>query len=375
MAMPSADTEALAGSYRLTPGAGVTGGRPVLAPGRLAQVVRGQQPHDVPDVIASLFAICGHAHRHAATLALAAARGEPARGESSASLVLETARDHLRTIAIEWPQRTVPTPLAPALDWLRGCPLPLAGRPAAPPEAMTALLSRFSTWFEASVLREPAAEWLATHTDAASLARWCADRASDLQPAFCLDAMRSHIDSWRPDARCLTLSADAGVRDAELRRFCADLLADAAFAQQPLWRGDPAENGPWARIRHAGTASWLTDSVWTRLCSRWIELVQIAAAAGSGNVDGLLGAGCVAVEAGSGLGWCEMARGTLFHWTRLDPDGKVRDWLVVAPTEWNFHPHGTLSRCIGQLATGDGGTALALAAAFDPCVPCSVAAR
>jgi hypothetical protein len=368
----SRDTELIAGSYRLTPGVGVAGERPLLAPGRLAQVLRGQRPDDVPGVIASLFTLCGHAHRDAARLALAAARDAGSHDERSVSLVLETARDHLRTIALEWPQRIVPTPVAPALDWLRGCPLPIAGRPAASNDTSTALLSRFSGWFEQSVLREPADAWLAAHGDAASLATWCAERAKDVQPAFCLDVMRPHLDSWRPAARCLVLSADAQQRGAELRRLAADLRAEPAFAQQPLWCGEPAENGPWARMRDAGTGAWLTTSAWTRLCSRWIELVRIAAAARSGDAGGLLGAGCVALEPGCGIGWCEMARGTLFHWTRLDASGSVCDWVVIAPTEWNFHPRGVLSHCVRELPAGDADTAFALAAAFDPCVPCRV---
>ena len=69
-----------------------------------------------------------------------------------------------------------------------------------------------------------------------------------------------------------------------------------------------------------------------------------------------------------------MARGLLFHWVRLDHAGAVVDYRVLAPTEWNFHPAGTLARSLAALAPNDGARARTLAAAFDPCVACTVVA-
>jgi hypothetical protein len=46
---------------------------------------------------------------------------------------------------------------------------------------------------------------------------------------------------------------------------------------------------------------------------------------------------------------------------------------VLAPTEWNFHPQGALALALAARAPQDVGAAQTLAAAFDPCVECSVA--
>jgi len=67
-----------------------------------------------------------------------------------------------------------------------------------------------------------------------------------------------------------------------------------------------------------------------------------------------------------------MARGLLLHWVQLDGDGAVRDYRVLAPTEWNFHPDGALARAVAALAPVDLDAARLLAAAYDPCVTCTV---
>ena len=72
------------------------------------------------------------------------------------------------------------------------------------------------------------------------------------------------------------------------------------------------------------------------------------------------------------IGWCEMARGLLLHWVQLDPSGQVQDYRVLAPTEWNFHPAGALARAIADLPPHDVASAHILAAAYDPCVDCTV---
>ncbi len=67
-----------------------------------------------------------------------------------------------------------------------------------------------------------------------------------------------------------------------------------------------------------------------------------------------------------------MARGLLLHWVALEPDGSVADYRVLAPTEWNFHPGGALARTLAALPADAGDAARTLAAAFDPCVACTL---
>ena len=86
----------------------------------------------------------------------------------------------------------------------------------------------------------------------------------------------------------------------------------------------------------------------------------------------LLASGALHLAPGQTLAWCEMARGLLLHWVQLDAEGAVQDYRVLAPTEWNFHPDGALGRAVAALAPLETAAARALAAAFDPCVVCTV---
>jgi Ni,Fe-hydrogenase I large subunit len=69
-----------------------------------------------------------------------------------------------------------------------------------------------------------------------------------------------------------------------------------------------------------------------------------------------------------------MARGLLLHWVQLDHRGAVSGYRLVAPTEWNFHPQGALAQALRALQPQDLDSARLLAAAFDPCVQCSIEA-
>jgi Ni,Fe-hydrogenase I large subunit len=122
----------------------------------------------------------------------------------------------------------------------------------------------------------------------------------------------------------------------------------------------------------AGSAA----SAWARLEARWQELQDIAAAPrlpDHATHDPLLSSGALSLGAGQAIAWCEMARGLLLHWVQLDSHGAVAQYRVLAPTEWNFHPQGALALALAALDAQDRSAAQTLAAAFDPCVECSVA--
>lgn len=375
---PPPSDDALAGAYELRPGRApaVVGQRPVLGEGRLAALLRGLRGEAVGQVLTSVFTLCAHAHRRTGALAMAAARGESGAPVDEALLLVETARDHLRSIALDWPQRAGDPGAAPDLAWLRGCPLRLAGAPIDDPGRARGTLGELGGWLQRDVLLAPPADWLARHREPAALARWCEEDAARLPPARCLAAWHATTAHLSPPARCLdVLPAGEQARQANLRALALHIAGDPAFVQQPTWGGAPAENGPWARQRHLRAGATLTASVWTRLTSRWLELVEIAAhGAEAADAGPLLAAGAFAPGPGEGIAWCEMARGLLFHWVRVDGRGTVTDYRVLAPTEWNFHPAGTLASQVARLDPGDTAAALALAAAFDPCVACGIVA-
>ena len=74
---------------------------------------------------------------------------------------------------------------------------------------------------------------------------------------------------------------------------------------------------------------------------------------------------------GLGLAQVEAARGRLVHGVVVEGDA-VRDYAILAPTEWNFHPRGGLAGALAGLDADDEdalrGQAGLLIEAVDPCV-------
>ena len=375
--------DALIGQYQLHPGAAhsIVGQRPVLAAGRLAALLRGQRGEQVGRTLSSVFTLCAHAHRRAAQMALAAAHGgapEAFPTDAPVLLWLETARDHLRSIALDWPQRLPGVGLdAHGLDWLRDCPLQLGTvRPA--PDATIAgqTLASLRHWLEQRVLDDDAQVWLARCRAPDALAAWCTAQAERWSPARRLAAWQPLAQKLTPATRCLDLlDDDLTQQSANMQELAQTLAADPDFVQRPTWRGQCAETGAWSRLRHRQGQSQTLHNAWTRLSARWLELVEIAVAdplGGNQSTAPLLAIGSLGLGQGRALAWCEMARGLLLHWVDLDADGAVQDYCVLAPTEWNFHPQGALAHTLAALEPGDTQAARTLAAAFDPCVACTV---
>lgn len=379
---------ALAGHFVLQPGqrTAIVGTRPIAADGLLSKLLKGQHFAATQARLGHVFTLCAHAHQRACALAFAAAgqagpnrasESQPASHATATStppqplplalLRWETARNHLRSIALEWPQRIGEPPLqAAAMDWLRSCPVPLAG--AAQPSVPQA-------WAALAALRD----WLAQDAcfPAQCLARWYAQGKDLTVPLRALEV----------------LSDDTAAQQLRLRQLGYALATQPGFTHSPLWQGACAETGPWTRLRHqrrsakplahqAATDALKTrDSAqpvtaWTRLEARWQELQDIAAApalALDASHDPLLSSGAQHLGEGKAIAWCEMARGLLLHWVQLDSHGAVAQYRVLAPTEWNFHPQGALAEALTARAPTDHAAAQTLAAAFDPCVECSVA--
>ena len=128
----------LAGQYLLQPGSNpsIVGSRPVMGGARLGRLLRGQQGDGVVQTLGNVLTLCAHAQRRTARMVLRSAEHqEPAQvaPESTLSLQLETARDHLRSMALDWPQRQSQSVQPAQLKWLIGCRFPLA----TPPHALT----------------------------------------------------------------------------------------------------------------------------------------------------------------------------------------------------------------------------------------------
>ncbi len=372
----------LAGSYTLRPGVAhsIEGHRPVVGNGTLGRLLRGQQGEAVERSLGQLFGLCSHAHRRAARLALNAAHPHPERrllNEPPVLLWLETARDHLRSMAVDWPRRQPGLPPKPdSLAWLRDCPLSMShtAQQTTEDQAWKAL-TQLRCWLEDRLLGQPTGSWLIQHREPDALARWCRSHAPNLPPAQALHTWHETAHALAPATHHLDLlDTDPARQAAALQALAHTVASDDDFAQRPTWLGQGAETGPWTRLRHRNKTSTATTA-WTRLSARWTELMEIAAIkphTPAQLMPDVLASGALRVAEGQAIAWCEMARGLLLHWVQLDAQGRVADYRVLAPTEWNFHPQGVLAKALTTLAPQDTASAWALAAAFDACVDCQV---
>ena len=346
----------LTGSYRLRPGQprSIVGSRPVVHANTLVRVLRGQTGPALVRTVGSLFSLCAHAHQRVAALAFNAACQdlEPLTVAPLMHHRLETVRDHLRSMALDWPAR-----------------LQLA-RPQA--RRLLALVG-------GSVMQGASAP-MTTHQVAQALAQLhlafdATDSSLYSSPLPALCEWTGLAERLQPPLAALdVLSLDAQVQSESLRTL-AQAMTDPDFVQAPVWRGKCAETGAWTRLRHRASPHRRGLSAWTRLVSRWQEVRDIAAATpltDATHHDTLLSSGALALGEHCAIAWCEMARGLLCHCVKLDDQGRVADYRVLAPTEWNFHPQGALALALGDLAPDDVAAARCLAAAFDACVACEI---
>ena len=183
-------------------------------------------------------------------------------------------------------------------------------------------------------------------------------------------------------AACLTVGNDFEI----IARLASE---GVRYAAAPDLHGAVPETGPWARL-HAGAATNprpadRSETVAARLQARLDEIVRMPrmlCGLATGDDDSSLVDAAVTgyrLGEGSGAAAVETARGRLYHHVELDSGDRVSRFNCLAPTEWNFHPHGALARMLrgATIQPDSRGRAAVerLVVAFDPCVGYSVTVR
>jgi len=147
---------------------------------------------------------------------------------------------------------------------------------------------------------------------------------------------------------------------------------DGRFLAHPTWAGQCHETGPYARQADHSLVAGQVGGLLARLTAFLVELAGCCE-----DMEALIpelaerpAARTVPDGSGVGVAQVEAPRGRLAHWVELR-DGKIRDWKILAPTEWNFHPEGALASGLLGGACGEGCVqAVKLAIiALAPCVP------
>jgi hypothetical protein len=316
-------SSSLLGTLRVTPGAAqpLAYVRPTAGAGWLRRIVAGRPAAEVPDLLASLFALCSEQHRSTAHRALTAARGSTVEADAHDHAYLRAAclREHCVFWALFW----AGTPYA--VD-LRGLPRLLAG----------------------------------TDTPQARLAEFARTRIFDTAQRWLVD--------HRAVTTALTLSLDVSSllddSTATLPLLAAELRNDPNFAEHASFLARPKETGAFQRAA-LPLAERRARHAYDLFAARLFDMTQLI------EQERWLRAGAVALGNGQAIAYTEIARGLLFHWVQLSASGVVADYRVITPTDFCLHPQGALATRLRADKLTNESVALLLAA-FDPCVPCEI---
>lgn len=311
----------------------------------LNALLRGKQPEDALRMIPMLFSLCGQAQAAAAASALEAAASNTT---PSIPLLRE------RRVLMEALQETL---------WRLLLDLPHIMRAPAHPELLATLrraladclaLKHETDWQNAiAELEKAVAEALLA--DAATELNEIEDAEGLIQAlnkaptstALLLAECWSRDEHSPGSAVTLMPCADPALLLANLAPTLRD---DTSFPLRPTWQGHAIETGALARMQYYPPIARLLEqsgpSTGLRLIARLLEVGALFSRLRAPElpVDSYVRA--APCGAGAGIASVQNARGLLLHRVALDKHGRIADYCLVAPTEWNFHPAGSCAQGI-----------------------------
>ncbi|MFZ2103722.1 MAG: nickel-dependent hydrogenase large subunit [Oricola sp.] len=346
-------------------------------PVNVSPLLAGKRPEEVTPVISAIYGICANAQAHAAALALEAALGKRACRETMTARALvtatETLRENLLRIALDWPRLLGKDPqgasVRAAMNFvprmrtaLFGDADPFALDAKAEPdfETAAAIIAEAEALLAETVFGEPLDLWLKRRGH--------------------LGLLDWSVSAARPAADLIAHLAEKGwIGTAGLGRDTAFFDAET-LARLPLMKdlaGHVPETTLYARRAKAGPVASLSSSgLGARFAARLAELALLPV-----EMRQLLDGDGVARTVSrasqlAGVGVVDAARGLLVHSVRIE-DGRVAEYRIVSPTDWNFDANGVAARCLASLdGYGDAEEKVMLAHlvvnAIDPCVAYAV---
>lgn len=352
-------------------------------PTRATRLLEGKSIGQALTTIPLLFSICSKAQSIAAIRAIESgleiSAGHSIEQRRRQLLDLETLREHLWRVILDWPgfySQTADATHAARVVRLANELLQHAAEDGAcltRPGLDDLPTSDHSTQHGSKELRAAMerelyamdlTDWL--HIDLVGLQRWITKADTPLT------RMLNHVllNQWQSlgttDVRFLPL-LNPDVLITRLDAANAD-----AFVAQPDWDGlTHYETGALARVADHALIRQLHalhgPGLLVRLVARLVETAQIGVRLAAQPDD----AGDIEIGCHSGLGIAEAARGRLYH-RAVVRDGNIGYYRVLAPTEWNFHPRGPAVRALGDIDIKDQVVARQQAEllihAIDPCV-------
>jgi hypothetical protein len=339
----------------------------------------GQSPKHALEVIPRIHHLCGYAQSFAALGAIRQATEiNPPEQTLLAQRCLveaEIIREHGLRILLDWARflGEAPSPAAKSLArFPAACRQALFGNGPAfaantfaqpNPDHWRAAVSTMAETVREHIFGMSVDDWPAGYGNDRD--RWIDDNAT-IAARF-LHAVRRENAA---DLGICGIQPLAELADDPLREHLAGPDADD-FVARPTWDGQPRENSALPRATPQTSAPGLLNRLLARL-----DHVAGLVSAMNRSLDAIVDASKAADQekptcGGTGLGRADSARGRLYHYAAID-SGRITDYRILAPTEWNFHPQGVVAEGLKTLNWIDESTVRQRAAwfinAIDPCV-------
>ncbi|MHB8353638.1 MAG: nickel-dependent hydrogenase large subunit [Burkholderiales bacterium] len=327
---------------------------------QIFHLLEGQAPESAVQMVRMVFNVCGHAQGAAAAAAVAAVRGGVLADQATLerSIAGEAMQEHLWHLLLDWPlQLDLPQAKDDFIRWYSLLRSSATGN---------ADMKTVGDELEARWLGISAKEWLALGS-LADLQEWYRD--VDSPAVRLLSAL---------DKRDAAAGISPGV--ALLPSWTAmqiieewGSLSDASFAALPNYQGSAAETGMLCDVVQTPMLEDVLRRRPSRLLARVLARVYDALHMIGGGYHGRLDS--AQTPDGAGLAVVRTARGLLLHRVRLSAE-RIKDYLTVAPTEWNFHPNGALTVGLQGMQVVDPEKLMRLCRmqvlSLDPCVETTV---
>ncbi|WP_027157825.1 Ni,Fe-hydrogenase I large subunit [Methylobacter luteus] len=358
--------------------------RIVSARPEATRVLLGKTPEQVLASVPLLFTLCGNAQCYAALQACRAAVGMDAEPEPDAAremlVQLETLREHAWRILLDWPglvglepdKKAVASLLKFDAQFKRhlfrdGEAYKLDSRLDIDAMPLMRLAAELEALIDTSIFNGRLDGFRAI-TGEAQLRDWLWQNAA--LPAHLLNDL--YVQDWpavgRNDIACLP-ELDNETLNRQMQQY--DLTV---FCRAPHWQDRCVETTPlnrqWSHPLIAELRSRYGNGLMVRFLACLLEVAAIPLRLS--RLTGRKAKPAIAPNAdGIGLAQVQAARGLLIHRLELR-QGRVYDYRIVAPTEWNFHSEGVIAQGLKQLKTEDPNAlrrqAELLINAVDPCV-------
>ncbi|MCP3688234.1 MAG: hypothetical protein GY784_07460 [Gammaproteobacteria bacterium] len=361
----------------------VQSSRPLQAPG----VLLGKSPPQVLSVIPLMYNICGIAQARTSLLAIQQCLSmelDPAMEIARDTLVLvENAREHLFRIYIDWPKLLglhvdIPRPHS-SMNLINefkhalftdGSAFELHSQLKPDSKYLLELINHLEQELHHQVFQISTQDWL-TISSIDQLDQWM--HGYDGIAACAIRAISDQNLSSQGYADCPHLpTLDTEVLLNRLNNEDAD-----EFIASPDWQGVLYETTLLTRQQGSAIIPELTQKFGNALITRWVaRLVELAGIPQQlkrllSQLEGNQRATITNTCRQNGIAQTEAARGRLIHRVAIDQD-RISKYQILAPTEWNFHPRGLISKSLGNIKASSSQQLELLARltinAIDPCV-------